>query len=125
MPKRNLLETYEMEHRRAEQLAFNCRWLIWITDAICRELCPDKTGTWQQRAEYAREAAEEIGKKRQEKEAKKIMRRAKKHIEAIENHNTDHSDLQFDATADKALQKRCDTIRKRVKKTFRKAFKIK
>ena len=63
MPKKNPLETYEMEHRRAEQLANNCRWLIGITDAICMELCPDKCGTWQQRAEYALEAAKEIGQK--------------------------------------------------------------
>ena len=91
MPKKNSLETYEMEHRRAEQLADNCRWLIGITDAINRELCPDKIGTWQDRANYALEAAKEIGKKRHEKEQKwfekeqkKINKRTDKFINAIE-----------------------------------------
>ena len=84
MPKKNPLETYEMEHARAEQLASNCRWLIGITDAINRELCPDKIGTWQQRAEYALEAAKEIRKEWQEKELKKIEKRTTKFIDAIE-----------------------------------------
>ena len=51
------------------------------------------------------------------------MKRALRHIEVLENTNSDHSNLQFDAAGDKALQKRCDTIRKTVKATFRKAFK--
>ena len=110
MPKKNPLETYEMEHQRAEQLALNCRWLIGITDAICRELCPDKIGTWQQRAEYARDAAQEIGRKRQEKEAKKIAKRTNKHIEDIENH-TSPGNLQFDTAVDKTLQKRCGAMK--------------
>lgn len=56
------LKTYKLEHVRAEQLASNCRWLIGITDAINRELCPDKIGTWQERAKYALETAQKIGK---------------------------------------------------------------
>lgn len=65
MPKKNSpLETYEMEHIRAEQLARNCMWLVGITDAICNELCPDKIGTWQQKAEYALEAVKKISKKK-------------------------------------------------------------
>lgn len=84
MPKKNTLETYEMEHTRAEQLASNCRWLIGITDAICWELCPDKCGTWQQRAEYALEAAKEIGKKRLEKQTKKIIKRTDKFLDTVE-----------------------------------------
>jgi hypothetical protein len=95
MPKKNPLETYEMEHRRAEQLASNCRWLIGITDAINRDLCPDKIGTWQQRAEYALEAAKEIGLENRQKKSiehqkefkvleKRAEKRAIKVIETIE-----------------------------------------
>lgn len=84
MSKKNPLETYEMEHTRAEQLANNCRWLIGITDAIGRELCPDKCGTRQQRAEYALEAAKEIGKKRLEKQTKKINKKIDRFINTAE-----------------------------------------
>ena len=93
MPKNPPLETYEMEHRRAEQLASNCRWLIGITDGIWQELCQGKIGTWQQRAEYALEAAKEIGLKKRQlkgiaKEFKILEKRAEKRaikiIETIE-----------------------------------------
>lgn len=43
------LETYEMERARAEQLAFNCRWLIAQFDELHRLICPKKMGTWQER----------------------------------------------------------------------------
>jgi hypothetical protein len=84
MQKKDPLKTYEMEHARAEQLADNCRWLIGITDAINRELCPIKIGTWQQRAEYALEAAQEINRVRFEREQKKIKKRTEKFINEIE-----------------------------------------
>jgi hypothetical protein len=95
MPIKNPLETYEMEHRRAEQLASNCRWLIGITDGIWQELCQDKIGTWQQRAEYALEAAKEIGLKDRQRKSnvlrkefkvleKRAEKRAIKVIETIE-----------------------------------------
>ena len=45
---------YEDEHRRAEQLSLNCRWLIDKIDKIFYAICrPDQIGTWQQRAEIA------------------------------------------------------------------------
>jgi len=71
MPKKDPLKTYEMEHRRAEQLASNCRWLIGITDGIWMEICSEKNGTWQQRAEHALEAAKKIGLKRRTEASRK------------------------------------------------------
>jgi hypothetical protein len=56
---------YEQENRRAEQLASNCRWLIEKMDEIFYALCPDKNGTWQQRAEMACQKAKEIGSKKE------------------------------------------------------------
>ncbi len=46
------------EKQRADQLGINCRWLIEKVDRINRALCPNESGTWQQRAEKAVEAAE-------------------------------------------------------------------
>lgn len=46
------------EKRRADQSALNTRWLIDKIDRIHEALCPDQTGTWQQRAEQAVEVAE-------------------------------------------------------------------
>jgi hypothetical protein len=54
------LDTYENEHRRAEQLGVNCTWLIEKMDQICYSLCPGFVGTWQQRAEKAALKAAEI-----------------------------------------------------------------
>ena len=108
MPKKNPLETYEMEHARAEQLALNCRWLIGITEAICWELCPDKYGTWQQKAKYALEAAKKIGKKRFKKQEKKIEKRTDKFINAIEkaHKQAGESNLVFKGRWDTRKQKK-------------------
>ena len=48
----------EAEKRRADQLGVNCMWLIDKIDRIHAALCPGRSGTWQQRAEQAVEAAE-------------------------------------------------------------------
>jgi len=53
-PSKNSWDNYEDEHRRAEQLGLNCRWLIGQLDAVFYEFCPpNEIGTWQQRAERA------------------------------------------------------------------------
>jgi hypothetical protein len=49
--------------RQAEQLHLNCKWLIEKTDAIFYALCPNKIGTWQQRAEMAAQAAVELAQR--------------------------------------------------------------
>jgi len=50
----------EMETKRADQLGVNCKWLIDKIDEICNAICPDKIGTWQQRAEWAALKAKEL-----------------------------------------------------------------
>jgi hypothetical protein len=51
----------EMETKRADQLGINCKWLIEKIEEISYALCPDKIGTWQQRAEWAALKAKELG----------------------------------------------------------------
>ena len=54
--------TIESETKRADQISINCQWLIEQLDSIHDSLCPDHTGTWQDRAIAAVEAAESIKK---------------------------------------------------------------
>ena len=42
------------------QATVNARWLIERLDRVHDALCPDKCGTWQQRADQSAEAAEGI-----------------------------------------------------------------
>lgn len=51
-----------VERQYADQMNANCRWLIGQIDRIHDALCPEKNGTWQQRAQQAVEAAEEVAK---------------------------------------------------------------
>jgi hypothetical protein len=46
--------------RQVAQLSTNCRWLIAQMDTVFYALCPNKIGTWQQRAEMAAQAAGEL-----------------------------------------------------------------
>lgn len=48
------------EKQRADQFGLNCCWLLDKIDRIHRALCPSQCGTWQQRAEQAVSAAEQI-----------------------------------------------------------------
>jgi hypothetical protein len=66
----NFEAKYESERVRAEQLVVNCRWLIEKIDTIFYALCPNKIGTWQQRAEMAALKAVELANKRSRKRAK-------------------------------------------------------
>jgi hypothetical protein len=54
------------ERQRADHLALNNRWLVERLDRIHDALCPEHSGTWQQRAEKAVEAAEAVAKSRKE-----------------------------------------------------------
>ncbi len=45
---------------RVNQLEVNYRWLIARMDEIHAALCPDKNGTWQERARQAAEAAVKV-----------------------------------------------------------------
>ncbi len=60
MKKKEFFETYEMEHRRAERLSLNCKWLISQIDEIHLLLCPNENGTWQQRTEQVVKASERL-----------------------------------------------------------------
>jgi hypothetical protein len=54
-----------MEHKRAEQLSTNCKWLIAKFDELHDILCPDHLGTWQARIEKVMEAVKDIKKDNQ------------------------------------------------------------
>ena len=45
------------DNDRIKQLELNCKWLIDKIDVIHDALCPEKTGTWQGRAQQAANAA--------------------------------------------------------------------
>jgi len=48
------------ELRQMAQAATNTRWLIAVIDEIHAALCPDETGTWQERARQAIDAAKKL-----------------------------------------------------------------
>lgn len=51
-----------MEHKRAEQLSTNCKWLISKFDELHDILCPDHLGTWQQKIEKVMETVRNLQK---------------------------------------------------------------
>jgi hypothetical protein len=78
--KSTSLETYKIEHARAEQLGINCRWLIDKIDEIFYALCPGKVGTWQQRAEMAVSRAKELSQENNKPKVSTLVRRTKRKI---------------------------------------------
>ena len=50
------------EKSRADQLSVNCMWLIEQVDSIHYSLCPDVTGSWQDRATQCVDAAMKLRK---------------------------------------------------------------
>ena len=69
------------EKRRADRLATNCKWLITQIDKIHDALCPDISGTWQQRATDSVAAARAI--KRSLGEARGALHRIAVEIKSV------------------------------------------
>ena len=59
------LSGLEAERRTAKQIGVNDRWLISLIDQVHDDLCPGKTGTWQDRAKQVMAAASEISSTRE------------------------------------------------------------
>ena len=58
------LKTYELEHKRAEQISLNFRWLLGKMDEIFYATCEEsQTGTWQHRVEMATRKSKELAQR--------------------------------------------------------------
>jgi hypothetical protein len=64
--------TKDKERLRAGKLEKKCERLHEIIDSIWMEICPEKEGTWQERARYALETAQKIGLKNRKKKRKSL-----------------------------------------------------
>jgi hypothetical protein len=56
------MDMLDDDKRTIQQLSLNCKWLISKIDHMHVILCPDKLGTWQQRAEQVLDAVLKLPK---------------------------------------------------------------
>jgi uncharacterized protein YmfQ (DUF2313 family) len=69
-----LLDSPVLMAKRISQMSLNFQWLLERVDAAHAVLCPDKSGTWQQRADQLVEAAKVTAVHREAHEVERQMR---------------------------------------------------